>query len=149
MRILHSEVEIDAPAEQVWQLLTDFASFPQWNPFIRQINGEAQEGAWLEVYVAAAGGGGIKTRPTILRIKPNHELCWFEYKLIPGLFDGEYRFIIEPLGSNRVRFVQRGIFSGLFGPFLAHRLGRKIWGGFEAMNQALKIRAEQVKQMSS
>ena len=39
MRELNSEIEIDASAERVWQLLTDLDRFPQWNPFIRSITG--------------------------------------------------------------------------------------------------------------
>ena len=27
-----SEVEIQASAERVWEMLTDFASYPEWNP---------------------------------------------------------------------------------------------------------------------
>jgi hypothetical protein len=30
MKELHSEIEIQASADRVWQLLTDFSSFPQW-----------------------------------------------------------------------------------------------------------------------
>jgi uncharacterized protein YndB with AHSA1/START domain len=37
MKELHSEIEIDASAERVWAILTDFASYPRWNPFIRSI----------------------------------------------------------------------------------------------------------------
>ena len=33
---LHSEIEINAPVERVWEVLTDFASYPRWNPFIRR-----------------------------------------------------------------------------------------------------------------
>ena len=39
MKELHSEIEIDASAERVWGILTDFASYPEWNPFIRRISG--------------------------------------------------------------------------------------------------------------
>ena len=92
--------------------------------------------------------GGKKSRPTILRAKPNQELRWFGYLLMPGLFDGEYSFIIEPLGPDRVRFIQYEIFTGLLLPFLAHGSGRGMLRGFEEMNQALKIRAEQIRQLS-
>jgi uncharacterized protein YndB with AHSA1/START domain len=46
---LHSEIQIDAPAERVWELLTDFASYPQWNPFIRNISGQPATGERLRV----------------------------------------------------------------------------------------------------
>ena len=44
MKELHSEVEIKASAERVWQVLTNFAAFPQWNPFIRMVSGETRVG---------------------------------------------------------------------------------------------------------
>jgi carbon monoxide dehydrogenase subunit G len=44
MKELHTEIDISTPAEHVWHLLTDFASYPQCNPFIRQISGELATG---------------------------------------------------------------------------------------------------------
>ena len=44
MKELHSEIVIDASPERVWDVLTDFASYPQWNPFIRRISGELEVG---------------------------------------------------------------------------------------------------------
>ena len=43
MKELYSEIEIEATDEQVWQILTNFADFPQWNPFLRQASGEIEE----------------------------------------------------------------------------------------------------------
>ena len=37
---LFTMTEIEAPAERVWHILTDFARYPEWNPFIRCIEGE-------------------------------------------------------------------------------------------------------------
>ena len=49
MKELYSEIEIAASAERVWRLLTDFASYPRWNPFIRSIGGRPIPGERLEV----------------------------------------------------------------------------------------------------
>jgi uncharacterized protein YndB with AHSA1/START domain len=57
MKELHTEIEIDAPAERVWRLLTDFASYPRWNPFIRTISGRPIPGERLEVRLEPPGGG--------------------------------------------------------------------------------------------
>lgn len=143
MKELRSEIEIQASAERVWQLLTDFASFPQWNPFIRRASGTVQAGERLEVNIQPSGARGMTFRPTVLLAEPNRELRWLGRLLIPGLFDGEHIFAIEPLGTSRVRFVQREIFTGLLVPFLARGLDTDTRRGFEEMNQALKVRAEQ------
>lgn len=140
---LRSEIEIQASTERVWQLLTDLTSFPQWNPFIRRAQGEIKERARLEVYIQPSGAGGMTFKPTILKVEPNRELRWLGRLIMPGLFDGEHIFTIEPLGNNRTRFTQREIFNGLFVPLLAHSLKTDTLRGFEEMNQALKARAEQ------
>jgi hypothetical protein len=137
-----SEVEIQAPAGRLWQVLIDFASYPEWNPFIRRISGQPKEGTRLKVYIEPPGAKGRIFRPKVLKTDPNHELRWFGRLLIPGLLDGDHIFTIEHIGRNRVRFVQREIFSGLLVSFLAHGLDTKIGLGFEQMNQALKLRAE-------
>lgn len=143
MKELRSEIEIQASAELVWQLLTDFASFPRWNPFIRQARGNVLVGERLEVIIQPSGASGMTFRPTILKAEPNQELRWLGHLLVSGLFDGEHIFTIEPLGTNRVRFVQREIFTGLLVPLFARGLDTDTRRGFEEMNQALKVRAEQ------
>jgi hypothetical protein len=104
MKELHSEIEIQASAERVWQLLTDFASFPQWNPFMRRASGEATPGAQLEVHLQPSGTRGMTFNPTVLKAEPGRELRWLGHLRIPGLFDGEHILIIEPLEAKCVRF---------------------------------------------
>lgn len=140
-----SEIEIQAPAGRVWQVLTDFARYPEWNPFIHRISGQPKEGIRLKVYIKPPGAKGRTFHPKILKAKPNCELRWLGRLLIPGLFDGDHFFSIQHLGHNRVRFVQREIFSGFLVSFLAHGLDTKIRLGFGQMNQALKLRAEKAQ----
>jgi len=143
MKELRSEIEIEASAERVWQLLTDFAHFPQWNPFIRRASGNVKLGQRLEVNIQPSGANAMTFRPTVLKAEPNRELRWIGHLLIPGLFDGEHIFTIEPLGTNRVRFIQREIFTGLLVPLFAKGLDADTQRGFGEMNQALKVQAEQ------
>jgi hypothetical protein len=142
MKQLHSQIEIDAPAEHVWAVLTDFASYPEWNPFIPRISGEPKTGERLKVRLEPPGGRGVTLRPTVLNAEPNRELRWLGHVLVPGLFDGEHFLIIEPLEVNRVRFVQREEFRGPLVPLFARSLDTNTQRGFEEMNRALKERAE-------
>lgn len=142
MKELHSEIEIAASAERTWRILTDFASYSRWNPFIRRISGEPSTGERLEVRLEPPGGRGITLRPTVLNVEPNRELRWLGHVLVPGLFDGEHCLTIQPLAENRVRFVQREAFGGLLVPLFARSLDHSTRRGFEEMNRALKERAE-------
>ena len=142
MKELHSEIEIDASPECVWGVLTDFPSYPQWNPFIRRISGEFEVGRRLEVRLEPPDSRGITLRPTVLRAEPNRLMRWVGHLFVPGLFDGEHTLATEPLGENRVRFVQHEAFKGVLVRLLARSLDKNTLRGFEEMNVALKERAE-------
>ena len=142
MKEIHTEIEINAPAEKVWRVLTDFAAYPEWNPFVRRAEGEVRVGARLQVYIQTSGGNGMSFRPTVLVADPNRELRWLGQLWVPGLFDGEHSFTIEPMGEERVRFIQRERFKGLLLLLLSKTLDRDTLRGFEEMNRALKLRVE-------
>ena len=142
MKELHSEIEITASAERTWLILTDFASYPRWNPFIRRISGEPTTGEHLDVRLEPPDSRGMTFKPKVLNAEPDRELRWLGHLLVPGLFDGEHFFTIQPLEDNRVRFIQREAFKGLLVPLSARNLDTNTQRGFEETNRALKERAE-------
>ena len=142
MKEVSAEIEIEAPAERVWQVLTDFAKFPEWNPFIRQMTGEVRTVAPLEVRLEPPGGRAMSFKPKMVNVETNREMRWLGRLLIPGLFTGEHSFSIEALDEKGVRFIQHEKFTGLLVPFMAKSLDKDTKSGFEAMNRALKERAE-------
>jgi hypothetical protein len=135
-------VEIDAPPARVWAVLTDFAAYPEWNPFIRRISGELHAGAKLEVRITPPRGRAMTFKPTVRAVEANRELRWLGRLLLPGIFDGEHSLRIEPLDGGRSRFVQAERFSGLL-VWLVKGTLAKTEAGFEQMNAALKARVEQ------
>jgi hypothetical protein len=141
MRELQTSIAIDATPERVWEILTDFDSYPDWNPFIRSTRGKAEAGAKLENRLEPHGGRAMMFKPTVLVAEPVRELRWLGRLLLPGVFDGEHIFRIEPLERGRTRFVQAERFSGVLVPLFGKNLERTR-RGFEAMNEALKQRAE-------
>lgn len=143
MKELHTDIDIEASAARVWHILTDFPAFPAWNPFIRSINGAAQPGARLGVFIKPAGQAGMTFRPTVLLAEPERELRWLGSLGIPGMFDGEHIFLIQPRSAHQVHFIQRELFRGVLVPLLWHNLETSTRQGFHAMNRALKQRAEQ------
>src|SRR5688572_12245292 len=137
--------EINASPRSVWNVLLDFPAHAEWNPFVRSIEGTPREGETLKVSIQPVGGKRMTFRPRVLRATPNQELRWLGRLLLPGIFDGEHFFRIEPLdGGRRAKFVHGERFTGLLLPFLRKSLDRGTRAGFEVMNQAIKARVEHV-----
>jgi hypothetical protein len=141
MRKLHTSIEIESTRQQVWEILTDFPSYPEWNPFIRSVVGEAVAGAKLRVRIQPPGGRGLTFRPRVLVAEPERELRWLGHLLVPRVFDGEHSFKIEQIDERRVKFDQAERFTGALVPLFGRTL-EPTRRGFEAMNEALKRRAE-------
>jgi hypothetical protein len=140
---LRAQVDIHATPDRVWEILTDFAAYPAWNPFITQARGSARVGERLTNRMQPVGGRAITFRPTVLEADPGRRLRWLGRLVAPGIFDGEHTFTIQPLGDGQVRLIQKEQFGGLLVPLMARSLDRRTLPGFELMNQALKHRAEQ------
>lgn len=141
MKRVSTSIDIAAPPERVWQVLTDLPAHAEWNPFIQSISGELRTGAKLSIHVRPPGGKGMRFRPTVLAARENRELRWRGRLLVPGLFDGEHFFELEPIeGGTRFHHGER--FSGLFVAMMGASSFQQIEAGFTAMNEALKKRAE-------
>lgn len=74
---LETEIDIAAPPHQVWQILTDFQAFPDWNPQM-QVVGKAALGAKLTVTAHAIDGSGSQYtfQVKIVDFEPNQRLAW-------------------------------------------------------------------------
>ena len=141
-RELHSEIEIESTPELVWEVLTGFASYAEWNPFIRLITVKLEAGQKLEVHFVSAGTKEIVFRPKVLRVEAGRELRWLGHLILPWIFDGEHIFKIAPADGGGVRFIQREKFTGLFVPLFWKELNTNTRRGFNEMNRALKRRVE-------
>jgi hypothetical protein len=142
VKTLQASVDIDAAPQRVWDILTDFDAYPTWNPFVTRIAGAARVGARLDVRLEPPGGMSITMHPTLLEVVPASSLRWLGHLLVPGVFDGEHHFVLEPLEGNRTRLIQQERFTGLLVPFFASSLDKHTLAGFHAMNAALKAHAE-------
>ena len=135
---VQTQVEINAPAKTVSAVLYKFDDYPQWNPFIRKVDGTVAEGTTVNVTVQPVGKAEISGETTIISATEKH-LSWRGSLRVPGIFHGEHEFVIEELGPNRTLLYQRERMSGLIIPFYDFK---PTEAGFVAMNKALKQKAE-------
>ena len=141
MREIQTEIHIDDSPGEVWRVLTDFGAYPEWNPVVKSVRGEPRVGARLEIFVQVPGGRGMKFKPEVLRVETARELRWIGSLPVPGLFNGEHIFILEPAGEGRTRFLHGERFTGLLIPLMGGTLV-KVERGYKLMNEALKARVE-------
>ena len=143
MQTLHASADIDAPAERVWRVVTDFARYPEWNPFIVRASGEQRVGGRLELTITAPDVRAVTFRPIVLDLEPGRLIRWKGKLWIPGLFDGRHALTVEPLDGGRSRFTTHEEVSGILVPILG-KVMRASQQGFELMTEALGRRvAEQ------
>ena len=141
-RTIRSAIEIRAPIDSVWHVLTDFDAYPAWNPHVVKILGRPRIGGRITIHTRPPGGRTVVMRPVILNWTPPRELRWRATFVSRRLFSGEHGFQLEATAPDRVRFVQDETFSGLLVPLYSRLRLAATRRGFEQMNQALRERAE-------
>ena len=138
---LKTSIEIQASAQQIWKVLTQFNEYPSWNPLIKKLSGKQSLSAQLEVHIAPANRKPMVFRPIVLEYEQDKTLRWLGKGPIKGLFDGEHYFIIEELEAKKCRFVHGEKFSGIL-VGLMPKLLRDTETGFNNMNQSLREKCE-------
>lgn len=138
---ISTQTTINATPAAVWAVLTDFADYGEWNPFIDRLQGRAEAGQKLVVHMQPEGGRAMTFKPTVLVAEPGHELRWLGKLGLGGLFDGEHAFVLSALPDGSTLLVHSETFRGLLVRFMGGALTRTE-ASFHALNAALKARVE-------
>lgn len=136
---LRTEIDIAASPEKIWEVLTDFRAYPEWNPFIVRITGEPSVGQRLDVLLSPPQQSEMRFKPVVLRADPGAELRWRGVFGFRWLLTGEHFFRLDPQGPRLTRFTHGEDFSGWAVRFVPMTSTTR---GFVFMNQALKKRVE-------
>ncbi len=136
----HAQATFEAPADKVWEHLTDFESYPEWNPFLRSVQGQSKEDATIYIQVAN------QPRPIKGRIKqliPNNRLQLESLgPLGLGLLKALFTCEITPLEGNRqVLFTVDETFKGPLTRIVSSSLEQQS-PLYNEMCQSLKMRVE-------
>lgn len=115
---IKTDILIHATPEKVWAILTNFDDYPNWNPFIKSIQGDVKIGNKIIARIEPPKAKGMTFKPKVLVFDTNKEFRWIGHLLMPGLFDGEHTFQIINNGNGTSTFIQ----SEKFREYLFHYL---------------------------
>ncbi len=140
MKEFHAQTTIQAPSGAVWEHVTDFDSYSEWNPFmvLAFVQGEVRQGATIEIQIAN------QPRPvqgTIEQLVPNTRLQ-LKSQAPLGLLKALFTCEITPLeGNQQVKLTINETFEGLLATIFGARLEQQR-PLYQAMCESLKTRVE-------
>ena len=108
-------ITIDAPKEKIWEILVDFDSYPDWNPFMR-MKGTPEVGRTVKLE-AHVDGRVLKLGAKMRTVDENRALSWGGPDGGPAtlLINAEHYVRIQPLGNDKCRIEHGETFGGLIG----------------------------------
>ncbi|NQT71814.1 MAG: SRPBCC domain-containing protein [Chloroflexi bacterium] len=149
--IYAAPIEIDAPVATVWEIMTDFDRYPEWNPLNRffKLDSKAEPnhtvtfGPSWGPYDRGEGDPfadpDMTAHETITIFEEN---CCLAYADIRSYLKAERVQYISQLQNGKTRYHTYERTAGLISPIVRRKFGAKIIAGFTANGIALKKRAE-------
>ncbi|SMF27237.1 SRPBCC domain-containing protein [Pseudobacteriovorax antillogorgiicola] len=145
MREISTEIEIAAPVEKVWEIVTDIEGWQEWSPIINQSNGTASLGSKLSITMCGEIGdkskAGPKYEPVITVFEEPRNLSWRATMMAGFVFTNGKVIELEKTDSG-TRLVHKETFSGLMVPMMWGQVQTNVPKMLDSMNQALKTLAE-------
>jgi len=140
-----TEIVINAPRKLVWEQVTNFEAYSDWNPFVLKADAKFEVGGMINFLEDLKQFGQYWLKAQFLSIDPANSFVWQGYLGAPFLFSVRHSFLFEAVSEHQTRFTQGHQNSGLLIPFLAWRgIYCVSHQGYLDYNQALKERCENV-----
>ena len=147
--VLEHTLQIAAPAALVWEVVTDLARYPEWNPFVVACASDLREGSPIAMRVRLLPGPALSQRERIFEHVPGERLCYGLDGAFLGGVSSRRCHVVVSEGAAQTRYESRFALGGRLAPFVRALLGRRLAHGFAAMTEALGRRAETLAQERS
>ena len=140
-RAVEHRTGVQAPAELVWELISDFSTWSDWNPIHRKAEGQLKIGTPLTIEHALPGEPVRVIQPIVQDWVPFEQLHWRTSRL--GGFVTAIRYIeIENMGPQNSTFSNGELFMGPLVRWVSKDDRRKLRAAYTQMGEALRDHAE-------
>ena len=133
---------IAAPPSRVWEALTDFDSYSDWNPFTTQVKTDFEIGSPVELHVDMPTRSETVRTEWVNLIEPEQTICWGMQMGHPVFLNANRWQILTPIKGNQTEYRTVDYFSGLLAPMVIALYGEPMRLGFQAVADSLKARVE-------
>lgn len=135
-------VPINAPAETVWQVLTDFESYPDWNPFTVRAESSLEVGESVDLYIPR--GKSLMKQSFVLEVfDPPREIAWRLRKMLHKAIFSAYRVQkVVAVDEGSCTYETSDTFDGWIAGKLYRSQNEWVQKNFKKLAAALKERAE-------
>lgn len=137
-----ASVEISAAIDDVWEVLTDFPAYGQWNRFTTSVECSGTLGDPVVMQVCFPGAKPMRQVETLNVFEPPHRLAWGMHMVAAPLLVANRYQILKPLGPASTRYTSTDYLSGLLAPLVRSLYAEPMCAGFALAGAGLKERCE-------
>ncbi|MEJ6654508.1 MAG: SRPBCC domain-containing protein [Pseudomonas sp.] len=137
------KVEINAPAELVWEILTDFAQYGTWNRFCPgfETTGKLGDPVYMQVRMPGAEDTFLVTE-YLIAYEPCRLLSWEQRPIETNKDAARRDQYIESIDAERCTYFTTDIFLGVNADTIMREHGAWVKVGFDQIAHDLKKHAE-------
>ena len=142
-RAVEHRIGVQAPAEIVWEVVSDFAAWHEWNPLYRKAEGQMKIGTALTLEQHMPGEPAKVIAPIVQDWVPYEQLHWRSKRV--GGFVTAIRYLeIENMGPSNATFSNGELLIGLLLRLVGRDERRRMKAAFTQMGEAVRDRAEAI-----
>lgn len=138
---INHEIDINAPAESVWAVITDFSSYSQWNPFVVEAKSSLKPGEPIDMKVKLLGPVQRQVE-IILEVDQGKGFAYCMKPFPFGALASRRSHKIIDLGDGRSHYSSHFELKGWMMPLVRSMMSGALERGFNDMSFAIKHRAE-------
>ena len=143
MAVYRTTFPVAASADRVWDVISDFDSWSEWNPSVPSIKGELAAGSTCAVKLVMPGRPSVNVTVTLTDVDPGRRFAWHGNIAHDRFFAGDRSLDIEPQADGTVLVTHTEEVTGAFFPVFRTLMGRAtIQAHHDHLNTGLKERAE-------
>lgn len=134
-------IQINAPIDLVWEVLTDVEKYGEWNPFTSQARTDFKIGSPAHLLVRM-GPTKFRITETVCAFEKPRLIAWSRKFGTSWLLFVVREQHLEPTSDDSCSYHNVDLLNGVLSPIISLLFGGYIRRGFSDVGVGLKLRAE-------